>query len=71
MPATHTLDQSHHHEEGFPTLAFAWAHFAVALLLGVSGFNAWIPPILGILGMAFFAMIAMLFVLMTLSKPRD
>jgi len=49
----------------------AWMHFIIAFVLGVSGFNAWIPPILGILGMAFFASIAMIFVLLTLTRTHS
>jgi len=68
MQTSHEFGPSKQAHSGFPTLTFAWAHFAIALTLGISGLTAIIPPVLGIFGMAFFAGIAMIFALLTLTR---
>ncbi|HWA84109.1 MAG TPA: hypothetical protein VG820_11770 [Fimbriimonadaceae bacterium] len=68
MHSSHQLPTPQDHANAFPTIALAWAHFAIALVLGIGAFTAAIPPMLGILGMGLFAGISMIFALLTLTR---
>lgn len=68
MQSSHELPGQADHANALPTLTLAWIHFLIALGCGISAITATIPPVLGILGMALFAGIAMVFALLTLSQ---
>lgn len=53
-----------------PTIGLAWLHFALAYVCAILAVTSIAPPMLGIVGMAFFAGVAMVFVLLTIPRLR-
>jgi purine-cytosine permease-like protein len=67
MQAPHNPIQ-HKEANWVPTIALAWMHFAVAALCALLAITAIAPPMLAVLGMSIFGVLAIFFVMMTITR---
>ncbi len=70
MHTSHSYGPNGHAGSVNPTIFLAWLHFAIALTLAICGITHAILPILGVVGMAFFGGVAMLFALLTITRAK-
>lgn len=68
MQTQHSGAHQPHDANWIPTIGLAWFHFAIALFCAFLAFTGIAPPMLAIFFMAVFGVIAVLCVILTVTR---